>query len=131
MAIDKKRMFDLTNLNEMLGGDQKAIFQMVKIFLQATPESLSELNKSYQKEDYDGVSKLAHKLKSSVDIFCVNDIKQDIRRLENNTRDSINIDEVPELIEKINTTLNLAIEQVKEEKEILYKQLFENENATK
>jgi HPt (histidine-containing phosphotransfer) domain-containing protein len=131
MAIDKKRMFDLTNLNEMLGGDQKAIFQMVKIFLQATPESLSELNKSFQKEDYDGVSKLAHKLKSSVDIFCVNDIKQDIRRLENNTRDNINIDEVPELIEKINITLNLAIEQVKEEKEILYKQLFENENATK
>lgn len=131
MAIDSKRMFDLTNLNEMLGGDQKAIFQMVKIFLQATPESLSELNKSYQKEDYDGVSKLAHKLKSSVDIFCVNDIKQDIRRLENNTRDNINIDEVPELVEKINTILNLAIEQVKEEKEILYKQLFENEKATK
>jgi HPt (histidine-containing phosphotransfer) domain-containing protein len=131
MAIDSKRMFDLTNLNEMLGGDQKAIFQMVKIFLQATPESLSELNKSYQKEDYDGVSKLAHKLKSSVDIFCVNDIKQDIRRLENNTRENINIDEVPELVEKINTILNLAIEQVKEEKEILYKQLFENEKATK
>lgn len=131
MAIDSKKMFDLTNLNEMLGGDQKAIFQMVKIFLQATPESLAELNKCYQKEDYDGVSKLAHKLKSSVDIFCINDIKQDIRRLENNTRDNINIDEVPDQVEKINNTLNLAIEQVKEEKEILHKQLFENENAPK
>ena len=131
MAIDSKKMFDLTNLNEMLGGDQKAIFQMVKIFLQATPESLNELNKCYQKEDYDGVSTLAHKLKSSVDIFCVNEIKQDIRRLENNTRDNINIDEVPDLVGKINSILNLAIEQVKIEKESLYKQLFENENATK
>jgi HPt (histidine-containing phosphotransfer) domain-containing protein len=131
MAIDSKKLFDLTNLNEMLGGDQKAIFQMVKIFLQATPESLNELNKCFQKEDYDGVGKLAHKLKSSVDIFCVNDIKQDIRRLENNTRDSVNLDEVPELVGKINNILNLAIEQVKEEKEILHKQLFENENASK
>jgi HPt (histidine-containing phosphotransfer) domain-containing protein len=131
MAIESKKLFDLTNLNEMLGGDQKAIFQMVKIFLQATPESLSELNKCYTKEDYDGVSKLAHKLKSSVDIFCIHDIKQDIRRLENITRDNINIDEVPELVEKINNILNLAIEQVKEEKEVLYKQLFENENASK
>jgi HPt (histidine-containing phosphotransfer) domain-containing protein len=129
--MDSKKLFDLTNLNEMLGGDQKAIFQMIKIFLQATPESLNELNKCYQKDDNDGVSKLAHKLKSSVDIFCINDIKQDIRRLENNTRDNINKDEVPDLVEKINSILNLAIEQVKEEREILYKQLFENENAAK
>jgi HPt (histidine-containing phosphotransfer) domain-containing protein len=129
--MDSKKLFDLTNLNEMLGGDQKAIFQMIKIFLQATPESLNELNKCYQKDDSDGVSKLAHKLKSSVDIFCINDIKQDIRRLENNTRDNINKDEVPDLVEKINRVLNSAIEQVKEEREILHKQLFENENATK
>jgi len=51
--------------------------------------------------------------------------------LENNTRDNINKDEVPDLVEKINSILNLAIEQVKEEREILYKQLFENENAAK
>ncbi len=131
MTMDSKKMFDLTNLNEMLGGDQKAIFQMIKIFLQATPESLSELNKCFSKDEFDGVSKLAHKLKSSVDIFCIHDIKQDIRRLENITRENINLDEVPELVEKINRVLNIAIEQVKEEKEILHKRLLENENATR
>ena len=131
MSIDSKKLFDLTNLNEMLGGDQKAIFQMVKIFLQATPESLSELNKCFQKNDLDGVSRLAHKLKSSVDIFCVTDIKQDIRRLENNTRDNINIDEVPTLVEKLNNILDETIEQVKEEKDNLYKQLYQNESTSK
>ena len=67
--MDSKKLFDLTNLNEMLGGDKKAILQMVKIFLQATPDSLNELNKCYEKNDLQGVSKLAHKLKSSVDIL--------------------------------------------------------------
>ncbi|MBN2174421.1 MAG: Hpt domain-containing protein [Bacteroidales bacterium] len=129
--MEAKKLFDLTNLDEMLGGDRSAIFQMIKIFLQATPESLSELNICYEKNDMDGVSKLAHKLKSSVDIFCINEIKQDIRRLENNTRDNINLDEVPQLVERINTTLNNAIEQVKQEKEILSKQLTENEKAPK
>ncbi len=130
MSQDAKKLFDLTNLNEMLGGDKKAIFQMVKIFLQATPESLSELNKCFQKNDLDGVSKLAHKLKSSIDIFCINDIKQDIRRLENNTRDNINTDEVPQLVEKLNTVLDQAIGQVRDEKEVMSKELFTNENAT-
>ncbi|MEZ5199135.1 MAG: hypothetical protein R2764_22965 [Bacteroidales bacterium] len=63
--MDSKKLFDLTNLSEMLGGDKSAIYQMVKIFLQAIPESLSELNKCYQKDDLDGVSRLAH-----VEIFC-------------------------------------------------------------
>ncbi|MCD4697307.1 MAG: Hpt domain-containing protein [Bacteroidales bacterium] len=129
--MDSKRLFDLTNLTEMLGDDKKAILQMVKIFLQATPESLNELNKCYEKNDLQGVSKLAHKLKSSVDIFSVKDIKQDIRRLENNTRDNINLDEVPELVERINSILSTAIQQVEEEKEILNKKLFQNENTQK
>lgn len=131
MSIDSKKMFDLTNLNEMLGGDKKAIYQMVKIFLQATPESLNELNKCYQKNDLNGVSKLAHKLKSSIDIFSINDLKLDIRRLETNTRDNINNDEVPGLVDKVNSVINNTIEQVNEEKELLNKELYENEKTTK
>ena len=128
--MDSKKLFDLTNLAEMLGDDKKAILQMVKIFLQATPESLNELNKCFEKNDLQGVSKLAHKLKSSVDIFAVKDIKQEIRRLENITRDNINLDEVPELVEKINQVLSTTLKQVEEEKEILAKRLYQNENAT-
>jgi len=128
--MDSKRLFDLTNLNEMLGGDKKAILQMVKIFLQATPESLNELNRCFQKNDMQGVSKLAHKLKSSVDIFAINDIKQDIRRLENITRDNVNMDEVPELVEKINKVLSETIKQVEIEKETLNKILYQDEKAS-
>ncbi|GAB4311995.1 MAG: hypothetical protein Kow00127_02290 [Bacteroidales bacterium] len=127
--METNKLFDLTNLNEMLAGDNKAILQMVKIFLQATPESLSELLKCYEKQDYEGVSKLAHKLKSSVDIFAIKEIKQDIRRLENNTRDNINMDEVPGLVEKIKNVLTEAIRQVEEEKAILTKKVLQNEGA--
>lgn len=129
--MDSKKLFDLTNLNEMLGGDKKAILQMVKIFLQATPDSLNELNKCYEKNDYQGVSKLAHKLKSSVDIFAVTDIKQDIRRLETITRENVNLDEVPKLVGNINSILDKTIKQVEEEKEMLNKMLYQNEKASK
>ena len=127
--MESKKLFDLVNLEEMLGGDKEAVFQMVKIFLQATPESLSELVRSYEKNDMNGVSKLAHKLKSSVDIFCIDEIKADIRKLENNTREQINMDEVPGLVEKIDSILSAAIEQVKEEKIRLGDMLYKNENA--
>lgn len=128
--MDSIKLFDLTNLNEMLGGDKKAILQMVKIFLQATPDSLSELNKCYQKNDLQGVSKLAHKLKSSVDIFSVTEIKQDIRRLEIITRDNVSIDEVPQLVENINTILDQTLSQVEDEKDKLNKMLYQNEKAS-
>ena len=127
--MESKKLFDLANLEEMLGGDKEAVFQMVKIFLQATPESLGELVRNYEKNDMNGVSKLAHKLKSSVDIFCIDEIKADIRKLENNTREQINMDEVPGLVEKIDSILSSAIEQVKEEKIRLGDMLYKNENA--
>ncbi len=128
--MESKKLFDLANLEEMLGGDKEAVFQMVKIFLQATPESLNELVSSYEKNDMNGVSRLAHKLKSSVDIFCVEDIKSDIRKLENYTREQINMDEVPGLVDNINSILSAAIEQVREEKVILGDLLYKNENAS-
>lgn len=128
--MDSKKLFDLTNLNEMLGGDKKAILQMVKIFLQATPESLNELNKCYDKNDMQGVSKLSHKLKSSVDIFSVTDIKQDIRRLENITRENVSLDEVPTLVKRINDILSQTISQVEDEKDKLNKMLYQNEKAS-
>jgi HPt (histidine-containing phosphotransfer) domain-containing protein len=128
--MDSKKLFDLTNLTEMLGGDKKAILQMVKIFLQATPDSLGELNKCYEKDDYQGVSKLAHKLKSSVDIFSISEIKQDIRRLENITRENVNLDEVPTLVERINKILGETIKQVEKEKDTLNTLLYQNEKAS-
>ncbi|MBN3035167.1 MAG: Hpt domain-containing protein [Bacteroidales bacterium] len=119
-----QRLYDLSNLDEMLGGDKDAKLQMIKIFLQATPESLSEMNKCFGKNDLEGISKLAHKLKSSIDIFCIMDIKQDIRRLENITRDQVNTDEVPDLIEKINTILHETFLQVASYKEELAQEII-------
>ncbi len=77
-----------------------------------------------------GVSKLSHKLKSSVDIFSVADIKQDIRRLENITRENVSLDEVPKLVKRINDILSQTISQVEEEKDKLNKMLYQNEKAS-
>jgi HPt (histidine-containing phosphotransfer) domain-containing protein len=122
--MNSNKLFDLTNLDEMLGGDRQAMLQMVKIFLQATPESLTELNNCFDKSDLDGVSKLAHKLKSSIDIFSIEEIKNDIRRMENLARENVNTDEIPALMEKVNNILNEAIEQVRLEKDVLQKELY-------
>ncbi len=122
--MNSNKLFDLTNLDEMLGGDRQAMLQMVKIFLQATPESLTELNNCFDKDDLDGVSKLAHKLKSSIDIFSIEEIKNDIRRMENLARENVNTDEIPALMENINNILNEAIEQVRLEKDVLQKELY-------
>ncbi len=122
--MNSNKLFDLTNLDEMLGGDRQAMLQMVKIFLQATPESLTELNNCFDKDDLDGVSKLAHKLKSSIDIFSIEEIKNDIRRMENLARENVNTDDIPALMENINNILNEAIEQVRLEKDVLQKELY-------
>ena len=110
--MSTEKFYDLTNLKEMLDGDKAAVKKMIKIFLDTTPNNLSELNNSYKSNDLDIVGKLAHKLKSSIDIFNITELKSEIRKIEKYAKDKINIDELPAHIGKLNSILSNVIKQV-------------------
>ena len=55
----------------------------------------------------------AHKLKSSIDIFNIDDLKYDIRDLEKFGNEEIKLDEIPALLEKINQIIPKAVEQIR------------------
>jgi HPt (histidine-containing phosphotransfer) domain-containing protein len=115
--------YNLASLTEMLGGDKEAKLRMIDIFLQATPETLAELNKSYQERDYKRVGELAHKLKSSVDIFEISEVKEDVRNVVKNCRQAMNLDQLYGLIGKINDVLSETFVQIREERDSLQLEL--------
>lgn len=120
--MNKSPLYSLHSLDEMLGGDKQAKLQMMQIFLQTTPKYLHDLFQRFEDNDLDGVSRMAHKIKSSIDIFCIDSIRTDIRTLENFSRDKIYIDEIPPLVNKIDVILKKVLEQLSTEKETLEKE---------
>ena len=62
-------IYNLDKINEMAEGDEDFIVSVVSVFLEEVPEDLEGLEKAINNKDYENIYKLAHKIKTNVDIL--------------------------------------------------------------
>ncbi len=76
------KLYDLTMIRSVSGGDESFIKKMVALFTETVPQNVSELKVACENENWEQVSKLAHKLKSTVDSMGIISLKTIIRSVE-------------------------------------------------
>ncbi|WP_343616987.1 ATP-binding protein [Flavobacterium sp.] len=81
-VLTKKRTVDLSFLEEMACGDENFKKDMIEIFLEKIPEQDAELQEAFKNEDHETVKKVAHNMKSSLDIFLLEDLSNCVAILE-------------------------------------------------
>ena len=106
------KVYDLSQLEELAGGSQEFIFSMVETFLEHTPNQLEELKKAYLNGDLGSMGGVAHKIKPNIDLFGINSIAEDIRKVETMGKEANNAPELSEIINRIERDLKLAFEQL-------------------
>jgi len=111
----QNRLYDLSMVKSVSGGDDEFIKKMVALFIETVPQNVGELNKALKNEDWDQVSKIAHKLKSTVDSMGIVSLKTDIRTVETNAKQKESLQQLPSLIAKIETVVNECVVQLNEE----------------
>lgn len=109
------RLYNLDMLRELVGDDENEIKELVNMFIELTPETLSELNNHFENKNYDGVGSAAHKLKSTIKLWDITEIKNEIVMIELNAKNNENLDKLPFLIEKLNKVITEVIAQLKED----------------
>lgn len=78
----RKRTVDLTFLNEMAGGDPEFIKDMIQLFTEKIPQQSEQMELAFQNNDHDSVKRLAHNMKSSMDIFMLQDLSNCLSIIE-------------------------------------------------
>ena len=73
---------DLNYLKTMSGGDSKFIREMIDLFREQIMEYKSIMPELLQNKDYDGLSKIAHKAKSSVAVMGMTKVADLLKELE-------------------------------------------------
>lgn len=73
---------DLNYLRTMSGGDSKFIKEMIDLFREQIDEYKSIMPELLQNKDYDGLSKVAHKAKSSVAVMGMSEVADLLKELE-------------------------------------------------
>lgn len=108
VAPEKKRRIDFSFLDEMACGDENFKKEMIHLFLDKIPSQVAELEEAFKKDDHDTVKKLAHNMKSSLDIFMLEDLSKCVTIIEEEA--SMNQFST-EILDKVNI-LHCGIEDV-------------------
>lgn len=108
VAPEKKRRIDFSFLDEMACGDENFKKEMIHLFLDKIPSQVAELEEAFKKDDHDTVKKLAHNMKSSLDIFMLEDLSKCVTIIEEEA--SMNKFST-EILDKVNI-LHCGIEDV-------------------
>jgi len=82
VAKNTEQLVDLTFLKKMSDDDHDFIKDLIKAFIQSTPNSISELKSHYENKEWDKLSNTAHKIKPSVKLMGMSMMYNIIRELE-------------------------------------------------
>lgn len=108
-----ERSYNLKQLEDLSGGSNEFVVEIVKVFLSDVPEQLNNLKLSFDKNDFDELTRIAHKLKPSIDLLGITSINKDIRIVEGYSKNGTHISELSNLIVNIQSTLNKTTEELK------------------
>ena len=110
-----KNLYDLAQLRGMTGENEEFLIMLAGIYLTTIPFNTAEMVQAAGSGDWLTVSKLAHKIKPTIDSMNISSIKADIRTLESDGKDKINTDRLKEIAVKVDKVVNAVAEQLKDE----------------
>ncbi len=109
-----EKLYSLRQLEEIAAGSQEFIVSLSNIYISSIPGISRELVKASESGDWPMVSKLAHKLKSTIDSMDMISIQTDIRMIEADAKNKVNTEAIKKLAVKVDNVLNTVAEQLKE-----------------
>src|ERR1700761_6659046 len=115
MTVENSRLYDLSMVQSVSGGDEGFIRKMVALFIETVPQNVQDLKNALQAENWELVGKTAHKLKSTIDSMGIKSIRQEIRTVEANARQKEGLEEVPGLVATIDNVIQECIGQLQVE----------------
>jgi PAS domain S-box-containing protein len=92
-------------LTQMMKGNQVQIRQMEQLFVNQAEEVMKQMHQYFLLENWKEIGLIAHKLKASIDMLQITNLKQVIRKLESIEKNKTEKRVVDELINNVTETL--------------------------
>lgn len=108
------KVTDLTFLGSFTGNDTQKIKRYVQMFLDRAPEQLEEIRTSLGTGDYAQLRGAAHSLKPQLSYMGIKTLEQDIKYIEEYSGSGTNLEALPALVTKLETTLKQAFTELQE-----------------
>ncbi|KAA3624395.1 MAG: PAS domain S-box protein [Bacteroidetes bacterium] len=109
-----KLLYDLSTLEQIAQGNEPFIKQMIDLFIDQSAKSLLEIKKAYREGNFETVSKVAHRLKPSIDNMGITSLKEIIREIEKSAETLQFSPTMDSLIQDLENGIERVTSQLKE-----------------
>lgn len=105
--------YNLDNLRIMCDGDKDFENTMIEVFVNTIPQSIAIFEQAHQSSDIDKINKEAHKIKTSVRMFSIVELEDDILILEKFSLDNSSQKSLDTHIEKLLKILSVVVKDLR------------------
>lgn len=109
------RYTNLDYLKEITGGEPEVMNEFIQMFFDQLPEFRDGMNNFLAQKKWKELGEIAHKAKSSVMTFGMNDLGHQLKELQLKTQKLEDIASYPVYVEEFMTVLDQAEAELKEE----------------
>lgn len=111
----QSRCSNLDYIKEITGGDTEIMNEFIQMFFDQLPEFRNGLTDHLANKRWKELGELAHKAKSSVMTFGMNDLGLRLKELQLKTQKLADIESYPEYVEEFLTIVAQAEQELKED----------------
>jgi HPt (histidine-containing phosphotransfer) domain-containing protein len=107
---------DLTYLRKVSNGDNDFIKEMIVVYLKETPEAINNLENHLRNKEWEKFRAVTHKMKPSFTFFGLKELYSTVDYMEEYSDKKINLEKLPDMINKVKQTCTKAMEELKDKK---------------
>ena len=115
MEDNSNKLYDLINLEEIGGGSDEFVVEMIKLFISQAKNTITGFNNAYDEKNLEEIRSLAHQIKPSIDNIKITILMPVIREVENLAENNEPIEKLAPHIMEVNTVLEKVIVQLESE----------------
>lgn len=120
--INDAEVVNLIQLYELVGKKEDKLLKYIDIYLKQVPEDLEKLKEAFERHEWEDLAKLAHKIKGNVGYMGIDSIREDLITLEKQKEQVGNIDDISDLVGKIEEIIEKSIISLKKVKKEICKE---------
>jgi len=112
---EEGKLYDTKTLIQIHQADTEFVKYMISLFIKNIPEVNAHLEKACDEENWKKVYFYAHKLKASIDLFNLEELKNPIRIIEQKAKNQTETDSISKDVNFISNYIKKCIAAMKKE----------------
>jgi HPt (histidine-containing phosphotransfer) domain-containing protein len=110
---------DLSYLSDVASGSTEFMVDMINIFLEQTPDYITQLGEAIKNKDWPAVANIAHKIKPTLAFMGVASARDDMGEIEENARSLKKLEEIAPKYHQLESICGFLFTRLKEVKKEL------------